>query len=116
MKWLADRNELFRLFDALGRDALSAAALRRLQRFLTSSADVRRLWFIYCDIERGLVRWAATQQAFAAAACANGGGASPAAAALSSSMSIAAIGRKIARRQTFSRKAKGGAGGSMGKG
>jgi hypothetical protein len=51
-----DRDELFRLFGGLSNETLTAAEHARLEEILAGSAEARRLWFVYCDMERGLVR------------------------------------------------------------
>ena len=51
-----DRDELFRLFGGSSNETLTEAEHARLEEILTGSAEARRLWFLYCDMERGLAR------------------------------------------------------------
>ena len=48
------RDELIRLFGALSDGTISEAEHQRLQETLRGSAEARRLWFVYNDIELGL--------------------------------------------------------------
>lgn len=56
MKAELDRDELFRLFGGLSNETLTESEGTRLEELLTGSAEARRLWFLYCDMERGLAR------------------------------------------------------------
>jgi hypothetical protein len=56
MNTTPDRDELFRLFGALSNETLTAPEQARLEELLSGSAEARRLWFLYCDMERGLAR------------------------------------------------------------
>lgn len=56
MNTTPDRDELFRLFGGLSNETLSAPDHARLEEMLRSSAEARKLWFLYCDLERGLAR------------------------------------------------------------
>jgi hypothetical protein len=51
-----DRDELFRLFGGLSNDTLTESEGSRLEEILAGRAEARRLWFLYCDMERGLAR------------------------------------------------------------
>lgn len=51
-----DPDELFRLFGGLSNETLTDSECARLEELLTGSAEARRLWFLYCDMERGLAR------------------------------------------------------------
>lgn len=51
-----DRDELFRLFGGLSNETLTESEHGRLEEILTGSVEARRLWFLYCDMERGLAR------------------------------------------------------------
>ncbi len=55
------RQELFRLFGAIGDGTINDADHERLQALLASDARARHLWFIYNDLEAGLDTWAAAQ-------------------------------------------------------
>jgi hypothetical protein len=56
MNTTPDRDELFRLFGALSNETLTAPEQARLEELLSGSAEARGLWFLYCDMERGLAR------------------------------------------------------------
>ncbi len=56
MKAELERDELFRLFGGLSNETLTEAEHARLEEILTGSVEARRLWFLYCDMERGLAR------------------------------------------------------------
>lgn len=56
MKTEFDRDELFRLFGGLSNETLTESEHARLEEVLTGSTEARRLWFLYCDMERGLAR------------------------------------------------------------
>jgi hypothetical protein len=49
-----DRDELFRLFGGLSNETLTAPEQARLEVILSGSGEARKLWFLYCDMERGL--------------------------------------------------------------
>jgi hypothetical protein len=49
-----DRDELFRLFGGLSNETLTGPEHARLEVMLSGSAAARELWFLYCDMERGL--------------------------------------------------------------
>jgi hypothetical protein len=51
-----DREELFRLFGGLSNETLTESEHGRLEEILAASVEARRLWFLYCDMERGLAR------------------------------------------------------------
>jgi hypothetical protein len=51
-----DRDELFRLFGAMSNETLTEAENERLEVILKGSPQARQLWFLYCDMERGLTR------------------------------------------------------------
>ncbi len=56
-----DRDELFRLFGALGDGTISAADHERLQQTLRDDAEARRQWFLFNDLESGLASLPVTQ-------------------------------------------------------
>lgn len=55
-----DRDQLFQLFSALSDGTLGAAEHRQLQDALRGSAEARRQWFLFNDIETGLAGAPAT--------------------------------------------------------
>lgn len=59
----ADRDELFRLFEAVSNDALGDEDERRLGDVLQRSPEARKLWFLFNDLEIGLDGWVAGQEA-----------------------------------------------------
>lgn len=55
------RQELFRLFGAIGDGTIDQDDHQRLQVLLTNDPRARRLWFTYNDLEAGLDTWSAAQ-------------------------------------------------------
>ena len=56
-----DRDTLFRLFGAASEGTISEADSATLEQHLTTSAEARKLWFIYQDMDLGLDEWAASR-------------------------------------------------------
>lgn len=53
-----DRDMLFGLFGNATNGTLSVEDRERLQELMNGSHEARKLWFLYCDMERGLTTWA----------------------------------------------------------
>lgn len=59
----ADETQLAALFAAKCDGTISEEDHALLEQLLAESADARRQWFLYCDIETGMADWAATRGA-----------------------------------------------------
>ncbi len=57
-----DREELFGLFGSATNGTISVDDRKRLQELMSGSPEVRKLWFLYCDMEHGLTSWAESKR------------------------------------------------------